>query len=91
MTDQDRGGVSRRTALQAAIGLITVGAADRALGQQAPPMKKIDQKTALYQAFPKNGQTCNKCVQFEPPAACKLVEGTISPAGWCQLYSPKPA
>ena len=53
-------------------------------------MKKIDQKVALYQTFPKNGQTCNKCAQFEPPDACKLVAGTISPAGWCQLFSPKP-
>ena len=89
MADRDRGGVSRRGALQAAIGLVTIGAAGRALGQQTP--QKIDQKTALYQAFPKNGQTCNKCALFEPPAACKIVAGTISPAGWCQLFSPKPA
>ena len=91
MADRDRGGVSRRTALRAAIGLATIGAAERALGQQKPPVQKIDQKTAQYQAFPKNGQTCNKCFAFEPPAACKLVAGTISPAGWCQLFAPKPA
>ena len=90
MADRDRGGVSRRTALHAAIGLVTIGAAERALGQQQP-VQKIDQKAALYQPFPKNGQTCNKCAQFEPPAACKIVAGTISPAGWCQLFSPKPA
>ena len=89
MTDRDRAAVSRRTALRAAIGLVTIGSADRALGQQAPP-QKIDQKVVLYQSVPKNGQSCNKCVQFEPPAACKLVAGTISPAGWCQLFSPKP-
>jgi hypothetical protein len=89
MADRDRGVLSRRTALQAAIGLTTIGAAGRALGQQQP--QKIDQKTAMYQPTPKNGQSCAKCFAFEPPASCKLVAGTISPAGWCQLFAPKPA
>jgi len=89
MADRDRGVLSRRTALQAAIGLTTIGAAGSALGQQQP--QKIDQKTAMYQPSPKNGQSCNKCFAFEPPASCKLVAGTISPAGWCQLFAPKPA
>ena len=89
MADRDHGGVSRRTALWGAIGLATIGAADRALGQQQQPMQKIDQKVALYQPSPKNGQSCNKCMQWEPPASCKIVAGTISPAGWCQLFSPK--
>jgi hypothetical protein len=69
--------------------LVTIGAAERALGQQTP--QKIDQKTAMYQPSPKNGQRCDKCFAFEPPAGCKLVAGTISPAGWCQLFAPKPA
>jgi len=25
-----------------------------------------------------------------PPAACKVVEGKISPKGWCAVYAPKP-
>jgi hypothetical protein len=89
MADRDRSGVSRRSALQAAIGVLTIGAAGRALSQQAP--QKIDQKLAQYQTSPKNGQSCYKCAHFEPPASCKLVAGTISPAGWCMLFSPKPA
>lgn len=94
MADRDRGAVSRRTALRAAIGLMTFGAAERAVAQQAPapaPTQKVAQKTAQYQTVPKNGQSCNKCVNFEPPSSCKLVAGTISPAGWCLLFAPKPA
>jgi hypothetical protein len=90
MAARDRSKVSRRSALQAAIGLVAVGAADRALAQQPPP-QKIDQKAVMYQPTPKNGQACAKCVQFEPPNGCKVVVGTISPAGWCMLFSPKPA
>jgi hypothetical protein len=89
MADPDRGKVSRRSALQAAIGLATIGAADRAFGQQQQP-QKIDQKAVMYQPTPKNGQSCAKCAQFEPPSGCKVVAGTVSPAGWCMLYSPKP-
>jgi len=96
VADRDRGAVSRRTTLRAAIALVSVGAAGRALAQQAPapqpaPAQKVAQKTVQYQTFPKNGQSCNKCVNFEPPASCKLVAGTISPAGWCLLFAPKPA
>jgi hypothetical protein len=84
--------VSRRTALRATVALLSVGAAGRALAQQSPaPAPKVAQNTVQYQTFPKNGQACNKCVNFEPPASCKLVAGTISPAGWCLLFAPKPA
>src|SRR5215469_16477189 len=55
MADRDRGEFSRRAALQAAIGLVTIGAAERALGQQ---QQKIAQKAAQYPPTPKNGQTC---------------------------------
>lgn len=58
--------------------------------QQQQPAQKVDQKLVMYQTTPKNGQSCNKCVNFEPPNACKLVAGVISPAGWCQLFAPKP-
>jgi hypothetical protein len=92
VTDRDRGTVSRRATLRAAIALVSIGAAERALAQQAPaPAQKVAQKTVQYQTFPKNGQSCNKCVNFEPPSSCKLVAGTISPAGWCLLFAPKPA
>jgi hypothetical protein len=82
-------GVSRRTMLRTAMVLTTAGMAGRA-GAQQQPVQKVDQKLVMYQPTPKNGQSCNKCVNFEPPNACKLVAGTISPAGWCQLFAPKP-
>ncbi len=90
VTDQDGGWISRRATLRAAIALMTAGAAGRAVAQQAPaPAQKVAQKTVQYQTVPKNGQSCNKCVNFEPPSSCKLVAGTISPAGWCLLFAPK--
>jgi len=50
-----------------------------------------------YQDVPKNGQVCAACVYFlfgpatasGPGSHCQMVAGTISPAGWCQVWAPK--
>jgi hypothetical protein len=52
---------------------------------------KVAQKAVAYQDTPKGPQRCDSCTYFEPPASCKVVAGTISPSGWCQLYAKKPA
>jgi hypothetical protein len=47
-------------------------------------------KTAMkYQDQPKGDQRCSGCVQFVAPNQCKVVEGDISPNGWCVAYSAK--
>jgi hypothetical protein len=51
---------------------------------------KISQSQAEYQSSPKGIRRCDKCLQFQPPAACKIVEGTISPAGSCDYFAPVP-
>jgi hypothetical protein len=75
--------VLRHTAL--ALGVAATGAAaTRAAAQQ-----KISQADAKYQPQPKGQQRCDNCVNFQPPKACKFVQGDISPSGWCQLYAAK--
>jgi hypothetical protein len=36
-----------------------------------------------------HGLRCDGCMLFEPPNACKVVEGEISPSAWCQLFVKK--
>jgi anaerobic selenocysteine-containing dehydrogenase len=62
-----------------------------ALNDSAPAAapKKLSQQKAHYQPIPKSGQRCQTCSLWQPPTACQQVEGQISPAGWCILYSPK--
>ena len=92
MMQDGRRNVSRRAALSSAVAMGVAVFTGIAKAQQAPaPTQKVDKKTVMYQTTPKNGQACNKCVNFEPPNACKLVAGDISPAGWCLLFAPKPA
>jgi hypothetical protein len=80
--------ISRRVALTGA-GLALGAAAIGAAVAQATAQPKIGQADAKYQAKPKDGQHCSLCVNFQPPNACKFVQGQISPNGWCQLFSAK--
>ncbi|MFC6634749.1 high-potential iron-sulfur protein [Microbulbifer taiwanensis] len=61
-------------------------ATDRSVAQT-----KAKKEAVQYQDTPKNGQKCVDCVLFEPPEGCKVVEGKISPEGWCSLFAPKPS
>jgi hypothetical protein len=55
----------------------------------AKAQDKIAQAQVQYQPTPKDGNKCSTCVNFEAPAACKIVDGKISPEGWCVAYAPK--
>ena len=82
---------SRRRMLRGAAvvaGFAAVPWAARPAVAQAKATKAAMQ----YQDQPKNGQECDTCAQYIPPpqpgqpAACKVVEGPISPKGWCLAY-----
>jgi len=80
--------MSRRVALSgAALALGT--AAIAAAASQAAAQQKINQADANYQGTPKGNLHCDACLNFQPPNACKFVQGNISPNGWCQLFTPK--
>jgi hypothetical protein len=52
-----------------------------------------------YQDVPRRGRVCAQCVYFVfepaangvPQSRCKMVAGTINPAGWCEIWAPKSA
>jgi hypothetical protein len=80
--------VSRRALLQGGAG--TTGAAIilGATPNSASAVVKLSQKVAAYQDHPDGDKHCGKCVQFQPPTACKLVDGTVSPEGYCRFFVP---
>jgi hypothetical protein len=85
---------SRRSILQR-LALTVGGAAVLATTageiRQAKALTKASQKVVAYQSTPKGAQQCDNCRQFEPPTGCKVVEGEVSPTGWCKVYVKKPA
>ncbi len=80
--------ISRRVVLTGAALALGAAAAATAVSQAAA-QEKISQADAKYQGTPKGEQHCDGCVNFQPPNACKFVQGDISPSGWCQLFAPK--
>ena len=79
------GRVDRRTTLK----LIGTAVPFAMLASTEAHAGKMSQKAAHYQDDPKNGKDCAGCKIFEPPHGCKLVDGNISPKGWCMLWRAK--
>jgi hypothetical protein len=75
---------TRRQVMRA--GLAAVGAV---VAPSTEAQEKIAQAMVQYQPTPKGGNKCSTCVNFEAPASCKIVAGSISPNGWCIAYAPK--
>ena len=51
---------------------------------------KVSQASVQYQTQPKEGKKCADCMNFVAESnTCKLVEGSISPNGWCVLWVKK--
>lgn len=79
--------LSRRTFLRRASLAACIGASlGLGLAGDATAATKFSQKMAKYQPTPHGAQRCDNCSQFVPPTDCKVVDGPISPAGWCMLY-----
>jgi hypothetical protein len=73
--------------LIAGTAAVTVVAPQRAAAAKA---KKAD---FFYQDRPKEGKSCATCRLFalaeSGKGACAIVEGEVSPDGWCIAYSPR--
>lgn len=79
---------SRRNILRAGAAMIAAGAVvTRAAAEET---QKIEKSLVGYQEKPNaNGQHCSVCANFQPPNACAIVAGDISPNGWCGAFAPK--
>jgi hypothetical protein len=80
----DKGGIcnpSRRRVLLAAPAALAlpIGPARGA--------EKMSKEGAQYQDTPKGIAMCATCSLFVEPRSCKVVEGDISPSGWCKVYA----
>lgn len=79
-------GLSRRRMLGAAamagVGAVCMIATRAEAAKMKPTMAK-------YQTEPKGEAKCEGCTHFQAPNACQIVDGEISPNGWCQLYAKK--
>jgi hypothetical protein len=93
-TSAANGTLSRRKFLRVSItGAAIAGAGGFSACMPAPPVLQVAGTTpkavALYQNFPNQGRRCAGCRHFLAPNACAIVEGQISPDGWCRFHEPR--
>jgi len=83
--------VSRRSVLKRAVLLAGAGLTASMLPSRAAYAQQKASKAAMkYQDKPEGDKKCSDCLQFVAPDSCKVVEGTISPNGYCLAYVKKP-
>ena len=85
--------IMRRDALRsmglAIISLPLVAVPGLWVSREANAQQKLPKEPVKYQDKPKDNQQCSGCIHFVPPSSCKLVQGEISPKGWCTLFAAK--
>ena len=54
---------------------------------QQTGVEKLSKARAQYQDSPRGIAMCATCTLFVAPRACKVVDGDISPNGWCKEYA----
>lgn len=82
----NKSGVNRRSVL------LTAASAAPLLALMSSQVKAgAKQTTVKYQAEPKDGKQCDGCNYFVAPNSCKVVDGEVSPTGYCLLWTKKAA
>ena len=73
--------------------LIGVAVASVVGKPQTAHAAKVDKRDFFYQDKPKEGKSCSACRLYSPTdlgkGQCSVVEGDVSPNGWCMAYSPR--
>jgi hypothetical protein len=78
----------RRAVLRFAVGAAGTATILCAPSSSTIAAPKISKTAVAYQDHPNGDKRCDKCLQFQAPDACKMVEGPISPQGSCRIFSP---
>ena len=83
--------LSRRSALRAAA--LLAGAALTASvvrSKEALAQQKASKQSMQYQDKPNGDKQCSNCLHFVPSNnSCAVVEGTVSPTGYCVAWVKK--
>jgi hypothetical protein len=78
--------LERRTLVRGFIAGVAAGLT-RAAVHPVNARDKLSKQEAEYQDSPKDIRMCATCTLFEPPKSCKVVEGDVSPDGWCKAFA----
>lgn len=63
---------------------LSAGAQDKA----KPGLRKRSREQVRYQNEPFLGRTCSRCVLYQGDGVCVILDGAVSPNGWCNQWVP---
>ncbi|MFY9665581.1 MAG: high-potential iron-sulfur protein [Candidatus Cybelea sp.] len=90
---ESKTGMTRRTFVANAVVLPAL--AGLLLAETTIAEAKGSKAQFKYQSTPNNGKKCSQCTFYIPGSSpkangtCKIVDGSISPNGWCSAFSAK--
>ncbi len=79
--------LSRRALLLGTAG--AAGAAVTDLASRPAAAQKLSQRVVAYQDHPNGDKRCDRCARFQPPTGCTIVDGAVSPSGYCTFFIPR--
>ena len=78
--------LSRRDWLRNTTAAIGGALAVGATLERANAVVKLSQKVVAYQDHPDGEKRCDRCVHFQAPNACNIVDGDVKPDGYCRFF-----
>lgn len=87
--------VSRRSFLKGAALLASISVVPAVVVSKEAAAAKMAKAALQYQDQPKGQLECANCVQYvagkssKANGTCNVVDGSISPRGWCLAYAAK--
>ncbi|HXC91377.1 MAG TPA: hypothetical protein VNV18_14540 [Stellaceae bacterium] len=85
-TEGSGAAVSRRLVMRGAAGALGAAAIVAMRAEQVAAAPKISKAAVAYQDHPQDDKSCGRCLQFLPPESCKMVDGPVSPHGFCRIF-----
>jgi high potential iron-sulfur protein len=84
----------RRTVLKRSTAWVAVLAGLTSVWSGPASSGKVARDIVQYRDEPRKGKACVNCWAYvngrnQGEGTCKVVEGPISPNGWCMAFSPK--
>ena len=83
------GDVSRRTVLKRCLSALVLANTGMLATYATAAQAKISKASASYRGQPNNGQRCGHCAHYRFPLSCEIVQGPVSPFGWCRFFKQK--
>ena len=86
-SESSRRGFIRTMGVVAAAATCSRAGVAKAQEYKPQDQKKLTKAAARYQDQPKGNESCASCPYFMIPNGCVVVEGEISPNGWCPIFT----